>query len=76
MRRRHTHLLYEARGRFQIVTLETIALPASPLHGKSSGSLGEVRGHAARLVTREVLHAHLPLRLFLEIEVAERLPGG
>jgi hypothetical protein len=38
--------------------------------------LGEVRRHAAGLVAREPLHAHLPLRPVLEVDVGERLAVG
>jgi hypothetical protein len=37
--------------------------------------LGEVHGHAARLILGELLVDRAALRLVVKVEVAERLPG-
>jgi hypothetical protein len=56
-------VLYEARGRFQIVTPRTIALPASTLQLLKFWQLGEVRRQAARLRDR-IASVFLLLLLF------------
>ena len=47
-----------------------------PFRRSSSGSFGEVRGHATDLVAGQQLCHRAPTRLVLEIEIRKRLPGG
>ena len=44
-----------------------------PRHARQ---LGGVHGDEERLVARQPLHRHLPVRLILEIEIGKRLPVG
>jgi hypothetical protein len=56
-------------GQTIITTRHLLILPLHQLR-----QLGEVARHPPRLVTRQAVHRHLPLRFVLEVKIAERLP--